>query len=131
MRRRMKPGKPLLAAIAVLAAFFALGAAKTPLQVSIISPGAGEPIFGDTEIRAQVRSSSAIRKVEFYLDGVRVGLAEAPPFRALVDAGQANVEHTIEVVAYDASGATATASLRTASIQSDLQVDVSLRQLFV
>lgn len=136
----MKPERTKQAALAaiafmaVLAVFFALGAAgaaKTPLQVAIASPGPGEPIFGDTEIRAQVRSGSPIRKVEFYLDGLRVGLAEAPPFRVLVDAGQANVEHTIEVVAYDASGATATASLRTASIQSDLQLDVSLRQLFV
>jgi VWFA-related protein len=48
-----------------------------------------------------------------------------------MDVGQQNVEHRIEVVAYDKSGATATASLKTGVITSDEEISVALRPLFV
>lgn len=99
------------------------------LQVGIITPRPGEPVFGDVEVRAAVQGNVA--KVEFYLDGLRVGLAEAPPWEAVIDVGQQNVEHRIEVVAYDRSGGTATASLRTGVIVSDEEISVALRPLFI
>jgi Ca-activated chloride channel family protein len=119
--------------LALLLPFGALAAApERSLSISLTNPPSGEPIFGATELRAEVRAGAApVQKVEFYLDGLRVGVVDKPPYRLLVDAGQENTAHKIEAVAYDASGATATASLRTGAIQSDLQVDVALRQLFV
>jgi Ca-activated chloride channel family protein len=100
------------------------------LRVAIVSPKPGEPVFGDVEVTAAVQGGTVVR-VEFYLDGLRVGLAEASPWQVLMDVGQQNVEHRIEVVAYDKSGATATASLKTAVITSDEEINVALRPLFV
>lgn len=131
MSRPSRALRPLLALLPLLA-LGALAAAPGGLSVNLTYPPAGEPVFGAVELRAEVRPGAApVQKVEFYLDGLRVGVVDKPPYRLLVDAGQQNTEHKIEVVAYDASGATATASVRTGAIQSDLQVDVALRQLFV
>jgi Ca-activated chloride channel homolog len=116
--------------LAATAAAPARGAAEVA-DIAIVRPAAGEAIFGATEIEARVGGGGRIEKVEFYLDGVRVGVVEAPPFRVLADAGQENVPHHVEVVAYDAAGATATASLRTTAIQSDLVIDVALHKLYV
>lgn len=128
MRRPLRKLLPLSALLVSLAALAA--AQGRQLSVTMISPTPGQPVFGETELRADVRGSR-IQRVEFYLDGLRVGVVENPPYRLLVDAGQENTEHNIEVVAYDAAGNTATASVRTGAIQSDMQVEVALRQLFV
>ncbi|HYG64264.1 MAG TPA: VWA domain-containing protein [Thermoanaerobaculia bacterium] len=99
------------------------------LRVSIVTPRPGEPAFGDVEVKAAVQGN--VTKVEFYLDGLRVGLAEAPPWEVVIDVGQQNIEHRIEVVAYDRSGRTATTSLKTGVITSDEEINVALRPLFV
>jgi Ca-activated chloride channel family protein len=106
------------------------GPTRAPLHVAIVNPGAGEPVFGDVEVRAVVQGPP-IAKVEFYLDGLRVGVAEAPPWTAVIDVGQTSVEHHIEAVAYARSGATATASVRSGVIRADDEINVSLRPLFV
>jgi Ca-activated chloride channel family protein len=97
--------------------------------VRIVSPAAGQPLFGEVEIRAEV--SAAVGKVEFYLDSLRVGVAEAPPWRIVVDVGQANREHSIEVLAYGPGGPLGSASLRTLALQVDDEIEVGLQQLYV
>ena len=52
---------------------------------------------------------------------MRAAVLERPPWRAVVQAGQENVEHRIEVVARDAAGETATAGMTTPRIHTDME----------
>ncbi|HWM95392.1 MAG TPA: VWA domain-containing protein [Thermoanaerobaculia bacterium] len=132
----MKRMTPLLAvllgllALPALAAVAAVAAVAAPATVRIVSPPPGQPIFGPIEIRAEVRGA-AVRKVEFYLDSLRVGVVEAPPWRVVVDVGHENAEHAIEVVAHGPSGLVGSASLRTLPLQVDDEIEVGLQQLYV
>ena len=102
------------------------------LRVAILAPAPGQVIFGETEIAVQVSPAGArVQKVELYMDSVRVGVDESPPYRFMVDVGHENADHHIEVVAHDASGATASAEVRTSRLQVDMAIDVRLQQLFV
>lgn len=105
-------------------------AASGAPTVQIVSPPPGQPIFGPIEIRAEVRGA-AVRKVEFYLDSLRVGVVEAPPWRIVVDVGYDNAEHSIEAVAHGPSGPIGSASLRTLPLQVDDEIEVGLQQLYV
>ncbi len=107
-------------------------APAAPFAVSIGRPPAGTAIFGDVEVEVAVRPpGAAVRSIEIYFDGVRAAVLERPPWVAVVQAGQENVEHRIEVVARDAAGRTATAGLTTLRIPTDMEVRVELRQLYV
>lgn len=102
------------------------------LRVAIVTPAPGQPVFGETEIAVQVSPAGArLQRVELYVDSVRVGVDESPPYRFVVDVGHENAEHHIEVLAHDASGATASAEMRTQRLQVDMAIDVRLQQLFV
>lgn len=120
---------PLLLAILTLLPSPVLGAA-TAADVRLVSPSAGQPLFGEVEIRAEVRGSP-VSKVEFYLDSLRVGVAEAPPWRIVVDVGQSNREHSIEVLAYGPGGPIGSAALRSLPLQVDDEIEVGLQQLYV
>ena len=98
--------------------------------VRIVSPPPNQPLFGEVEIRAEV-TGAAVSRVEFYLDSLRVGVAEAPPWRIVVDVGQQNADHSIEAVAYGPSGPIGSASLRTLPLQIDDEIEVGLQQLYV
>ena len=99
-------------------------------SVRIVSPPPNQPLFGAVEIRAEV-TGAAVSRVEFYLDSLRVGVAEAPPWRIVVDVGQQNAEHSIEVVAHGPSGPIGSANLRTLPLQIDDEIEVGLQQLYV
>lgn len=99
-------------------------------SVRIVSPPPSQPLFGQVEIRAEV-GGAAVSRVEFYLDSLRVGVAEAPPWRIVVDVGLENAEHSIEVVAHGPSGPIGSASLRTLPLQIDDEIEVGLQQLYV
>ncbi len=104
--------------------------AAAQAQVRIVSPPANQPLFGEVEIRADVRGAP-VSRVEIYLDGIRVGVVESPPWRMLVDVGQRNQEHTIEVLAHGPGGPVGSAVLRTLPLQVDEEIDVGLQQLYV
>jgi len=99
-------------------------------SVRIISPPPNQPLFGEVEIRAQV-TGATVSRVEFYVDSLRVGVAEAPPWRIVVDVGQQNADHSIEVVAYGPSGVIGSANLRALPLQIDDEIEVGLQQLYV
>ncbi|HEX6864787.1 MAG TPA: VWA domain-containing protein [Thermoanaerobaculia bacterium] len=99
-------------------------------SVRIVSPPPNQPLFGEVEIRAEV-TGAAVSRVEFYLDSLRIGVAEAPPWRIVVDVGQQNAEHSVEVVAYGPSGPLGSASLRALPLQIDDEIEVGLQQLYV
>jgi len=100
--------------------------------VSIVQPPPGQAVLGSFEVRVDVEpGGSPVKRVELYFDRLRTGVAEAPPYRFVVDAGEENVEHHLEAVAWDAAGASTTASLTTPRLVVDMEIDVRLQQLFV
>lgn len=106
--------------------------AQLPPRVVILLPVATQPMFGGTEIVLDVeRGGLPIDKVEIFFDNVRVAVLGRPPWRTIVDAGQENSEHHIEVIVHDARGTTASAEVRTPRLQVDDEIDVDLQQLFV
>jgi len=115
--------------LALLAAPALAGAVP---QVTIVHPAADQPLFGETEVLVDARpGGSPVQRVELYFDSLHAGTVDKPPYRFVVDAGQENKEHRIEAVAHDAVGGTASASLTTPVLRVDMQIDVSLQQLFV
>lgn len=102
------------------------------LEVLVVLPAFGQAVFGEVEVGADVYPETAqIAKVEFYLDSRLVGVVDQPPFRLVVDAGQENVEHIFQVVAYDAAGRSAASSVWTPRIETDEEISVDLQQLYV
>jgi Ca-activated chloride channel family protein len=122
-------------ALLILAVLFLLPLPARAFEVRILRPAAGEPMLGEVEVRVEVvPPATPVERVEVFLDGVPAGVAERAPFRVLIDAGEENREHRLEVVARTAGGAegnVARASLTTPRVQADAEVQVELQQLFV
>ncbi len=102
-----------------------------PIQVSLDSPSPQQAVFGTVEVRASVVSEEAIDHVELRVDGESVGVIDRPPYRALVDVGEDNVDRRFEAIARGRSGGLGTAILQTHSVQIVDQVEVALKQLYV
>jgi VWFA-related protein len=101
-------------------------------EVRIVRPAPGEPLLGEAEVRAEiVPADTAIERVEFFLDGALAGTATRAPYRILVDAGDENREHRLEVVAHAPGGATARSSIGTLRLHTDAEIRVDLQQLFI
>ena len=109
--------------------------AATPavaIEVALVSPEGGSAVFGRVELVAQVYPVDvAVDRLDFFVDGQFQGRVESTPFKLLVDVGQDNAEHEFTVVAHGADGSTATSSVRTPRLRSDMEVEVELRQLYV
>ncbi len=116
---------------AVLLALAGLDAAGPRVTVTITSPQAGYPVFGETVIAAEVKTAEPVRRVVFFVDDRQVGTVAAPPYRATADLGEGNAEHRFRVVAHLASGATGEATLVTPKIAVDQEVRFDLAQLYV
>jgi len=118
-------------AILFLSVLLAATAARA-FEVRIVQPGAGEVLLGELEVRAEILpAGTPVEKVEFFLDGVLAGTAERAPYRVLIDAGNENREHRLEVVAHAAGGVRATAVLGSPRLETDAEIRVDLQQLFV
>jgi Ca-activated chloride channel family protein len=113
-------------------ALAAAAAPATAVELALVRPEAGTPISGAVEVAVEIYPvGAAVDYVEFYLDGVRVAVAERPPFLAVIDAGEENAEHHLEALVWAGGAAAASASVRTPKIHSDLEIDVGLQQLYV
>ncbi len=136
LRRRPAPAGRraallLPAALLALAAVFAAAEEGHGPKLRIVSPAAGQTIFGEIEVEVAVDPpGTPLSRVEIYVDGRRAGSATAPPWQIHIDVGQANAAHHIEAVAYDPHGARASASVRTATLQTDEEIRVNLRQVY-
>lgn len=125
MKRRPRRLESILTAAGLAAA-----ATAAAIEVEIVSPPAGEAVFGPVEIVAEVRSGEPVERVELFLDGRSVGAVSEPPYRLLVDVGQENREHRIEAVAHGRDGASARAERTTPAIHIDDEVGLELQQLY-
>lgn len=109
--------------------------AATPaaaIEVALVSPEGGEAVFGRVELAAEIYPLHVeVERVDFFVDGQFRGRVEQAPFELLLDVGEENAEHEFTAVAHGADGATATASVRTPRLRSDMEVAVDLRQLYV
>jgi Ca-activated chloride channel family protein len=115
----------------VVLALLAAGAARAGrLEVGIVEPPAGQPLFGPVEVAVEVRGGDAVRVV-LELDGRRVGELEAPPWRFALDAGEDNRARLLRAVAYAADGSSAAAELETPALRVDEVVELPLRQVYV
>ncbi len=101
------------------------------ILVVITDPPAGQAIFDDTMIRAEVMAGESIRQVEFKVDGKTVGSALKPPYQVQVNVGSDNREHTIEVIAHGGSGGQGRSRMRTPRVAVNEVVEVDLQQLYV
>jgi len=119
-------------ALFILGVLFLVPLPARAWEVRILQPAAGEPMLGEVEVRVEVvPPATPVERVEVFLDGVPAGVAGRAPFRVLIDAGEENREHRLEVVARTAGGDQAKASLSTPRVQADAEVQVELQQLFV
>lgn len=120
------------AAQLVVAASLAAPALAARLEVAIVAPDPGIPVFGLVTVEAEVYPVNAeVESLDLFVDGLLVGSLSQPPWRLVVDLGEGNREHRFEIIARGADGATASAELETAAIATNDEVDVDLRQLFV
>jgi Ca-activated chloride channel family protein len=101
------------------------------ISALIISPSSDQPIFGQVDVMAEIHPPEDAVRVEFYVDGEKVGELTQPPFRLAVDVGQENREHRFEVRAYDRSGQMAESVLVAPPIQIDERLEAELQQLYV
>ncbi|MEP7011644.1 MAG: VWA domain-containing protein [Acidobacteriota bacterium] len=100
------------------------------IQVRITSPEPGQPVFGSTELAAQVAGNEAVARVEFFVGGKSVGSVTAPPYKLTWNAGDQNVVREFRVVAYGATGSSASDAMTTAAVQIDERLDLELQQLY-
>jgi Ca-activated chloride channel family protein len=101
------------------------------MEIFVLSPKAGKPVFGTVEVTVEVLSSEPISSIEIRLDGVLVGQLVEPPYTTSIDLGQDNASRTIEITAIDSAGARETRSVTTGVIPIDDRVDLELQQLYV
>lgn len=105
-------------------------AAFAAIQVRITSPEPGQPVFGATELAAQVAGNEPVSRVEFFVGGRFVGSVATPPYKLTWNAGDQNVAREFRVVAYGASGSSASDALKTEPVQIDERIDLELQQLY-
>ncbi len=126
-----RPAVSLLVVAALVQALAGGAAASAAVQPRILSPTADQPVFGATAFEAVVEANEPVRQVEFLLNGRRVALFTARPYRMVVEAGEENVEREFKVIATGASGARAEAVVRTLAVHIDDEMTLELQQLFV
>lgn len=116
----------------VLSTGAAAGQAPPRLAVDFASPEADQVLEGATVIEAAVTTQGEIGvlKVDFYVDGERVGWADDPPYRIEWDAGNSLRARTIRAVAYGTDGRRYEAEIRTRELRIDYRERVSLVNVF-
>lgn len=125
-----------------LAAALAVAAAAAPpappqtgesgaIDVLLLSPPRGEPLFGPVEVAVEVLAGEAVERVEIEVDGEPAGTLTEPPWRLTVDVGGVNREHSFVIRATGASGAVGEAAYTSPAIRVDQEIDAALRPLYV
>ena len=107
-------------------------AAAEELEVVVTRPEAADVAFGIVEAAVEVYPHDAeVDRVEFFLDDQFIEARWQRPFTFFVDVGEENRSHDFLFIVHGAQGLSKTVSVTTATIRSDLEVDVDLQQLYV
>lgn len=115
----------------LLLAIPALSSAAAPVTVRIDSPQAGQPAFDLVQVAATVAAGEPVAEVVMAVDGKVFSRLRHAPFQASVNVGSENAPHRFEVVATTVSGLTGRAELLTPKIETDAEMVVELRQLYI
>ena len=76
-----------------------------PPTVAIVTPGHGSAVEGMVDIEVEANDNVGINRVEFLVNGLKVGVFEIAPYVCRWDTtGLAFGSHTLEAVAYDDAG---------------------------
>jgi Ca-activated chloride channel family protein len=128
MRRRIAP---IALGCGLALGLLEAGAARATVGVRIDSPEEGSPVFGKTEIKAELFAAEPVVKVEFYVNGKLVGTATTPPWAVTFEAGDENIKREIKVVVYGKTGIAGSATRVSQPLQIDDTMDLKLQQLFI
>jgi VWFA-related protein len=119
--------KTRLLASALLLAASPLAAA----EVRFLTPPAGYALFGDVEVELALDpAGTPCDRLELYFDGRRVGVFDRAPYRIVVNAGQDNLPHRLEAVAYHGGTVVAGGSLQSPKIYTDEEITVDLHHVY-
>lgn len=131
----MRPARRLLAAAllsaAALAALPAAPAAGQGVDLLMISPKKGEPVFGPVELAWEVLAAEEVDRIEVFVDGQPMGELVRPPWRLVVDVGEENREHRFLARVHTVSGATGESVYVSPAYRVDDELDAALRPLYV
>ena len=106
-------------------------AARAELNVEIVEPEVGVPLFDRITVAVRPYGPEALGQLEIWLDGRKVGTLNQAPWRLEVDAGSENREHLIEVVGRGIEGTEVRSQIRSPKIQVHEVVDLELQQLYL
>jgi Ca-activated chloride channel family protein len=104
---------------------------QAQVTVRILSPEAGQPVFGATDVRVGVQTAAPIDRVEVFVNGKLAGTCKKPPYHVQVDVGEENVKREFKAVAYTPTGATGADSVLTQPVTINDEMNLKLRALFV
>ncbi len=105
-------------------------AALPPLELGIVQPVPGQPVFGDVEVSVEVRSGAPAR-LEFFLNDRKVGELTQPPWRLVVPTGDENIDRRFRVVGHATDGSSRSVELAFKAIRVDDVVEAPLQQLYI
>jgi len=128
----VRPGwRRALSGVAVVALSWVPPAvASPPLELGIVQPVPGQPVFGDVEVTVEVRSGAPVR-LEFFLNERKVGELVRPPWRLVVPTGDENIDRRFRVVGHAADGSSRSVELAFKAIRVDDVVEAPLQQLYI
>ena len=119
----------------IVTTLFALAAlvpaSSRAIEVQLLKPLPADLAFGAVEVEAEVLSENPVKRLEIHLDGSLVQVLDRPPYHAVIDTGQANVQHHFRVVVEDFFGNRSEDTVSTSRIEVNDEVEVELQQLFV
>lgn len=123
-------GTGLLAGLAGLALLLVAPAAWG-LDLFFLHPPPGKPVFGEVEVVMEVLGADQVKEVILLVDGRPAARFTEPPYRWVVDLGQANREHRFEGIVRTVSGEEVRSVRQTQAIAVNEAVDLALQQLYV
>jgi len=108
------------------------GVSPPSLTIRLASPTAEDILENTVTLEAVVEPQGEIGvlKVDFYVDGKRVGWRDDPPYRTEWDAGSSLKARQIRAVAYGSDGKTYEAKVTTKEIRVDYRATVELVNVF-
>src|SRR6185312_7213454 len=128
---KMSPKSLKRSLFPALAGLLLAAAVQAQVAVRILSPEAGQPVFGSTDVRVGVQAGVPIDRVEVFVNGKLAGTCKQPPYHVQVDVGEENVKREFKAVAYTPTGGSGADSVLTQPVTINDQMDLKLRALFV
>lgn len=108
--------------------------AQTSVKETVVhwlSPPAETSLFDSVVMEVAVTSMTPVERVEFFIDGERVGVVSERPYRIQIDVGPENRDRWLEAWVYAPHGPLAKVEQLASAVVIDEAVELDLQQLFV